>query len=76
MGQRPDGQKRRIYPSFRTTGGQIIPPEDVPDISTPVFVNTNRQWAGRQVTQLRRGEETEFYTGTFLRYGLKINLSF
>ena len=62
LGQRPD-PKKRIYPSFRTTGGQIIPPEDVKDISSPIFVEANRQWAGRQVTQLKRGDETEFYTG-------------
>ena len=61
--QNGPGGARRLYPSFKTTGGQIVPPEDVKELAVPIYNQENRHWAGREVTQLRRGGETEFYTG-------------
>ena len=57
------GGARRLYPSFKTSGGQIIPPDDVMELAIPIFSQENRHWAGREVTQLRRGGETEYYVG-------------
>ena len=57
------GAVRRLYPTFKTTGGQIVPPEDVHESAVPIFSPETQIWAGRDVTQLRRGGETEFYTG-------------
>lgn len=57
------GGSRRIYPTFRTNGRRIIPPEDVPSSSEPIFDNENRKWAGREITLLRRTGEQNYYIG-------------
>ena len=58
------GGARRLYPSFKTTGGQIIPPEDVSETAVPIFDVNNQIWAGREVTQLKR-DDPRYYTGRF-----------
>ena len=60
---RMNGNRRRLYPTFQTRAGQVIPPEDVLDHAVPIFNGHNRDWAGLEVTQLRRGDEIDFYTG-------------
>ena len=57
------GGSQRLYPSFRTNGGQIVPPLDVPSSADPLFNNDNLRWAGHEVTQLRRSGEQNFYVG-------------
>ena len=57
------GGSRRLYPTFRTNGGRIVPPEDVPSSSSPMFNNGNMKWAGHEVTQLRRSGDQTYYIG-------------
>ena len=54
-----------MYPTFRTNGNRIVPPEDVQSSSDPVYNNENLRWAGREVTQLRRSGDQTYYIGTF-----------
>ena len=61
--QNDSGGQRRIYPSFRTMAGQIIPPEDVPSHASPMFSGETQQWFGREITQLKRSHDLSFYTG-------------
>ena len=57
------GGSNRIFPTFRTNGNRIVPPEDVPSSSDPLYNNDNLIWAGREVTQLKRFGEESFYVG-------------
>ena len=40
---------------------RIIPPEDVPSSSVPMYNNENMAWSGREVTQLRRSITDQLY---------------
>ena len=55
------GGTQRLYPTFRTNAGQIIPPLDVSSSTDPIFNNENLRWAGKEVTQLRRSGEQSYY---------------
>ena len=70
------GGARRIYPTFRTNGKRIIPPEDVPSSTDPIFNNDNLQWAGREITLLRRTGEQNYYTGIYIKNNYFINYYF
>ena len=59
------GGTRRLFPTFRTNGFRILPPEDVPSSSSPLFNNETLRWAGREVTQLRRSGDLSYYLGKF-----------
>ena len=59
------GGGRRIYPAFRTSGNRIVPPEDVPSSSEPIFNNDNLKWSGRDVTCMKRTGDLNYYLGMY-----------
>ena len=54
---------KRIYPSYRTSAGRIIPPLDVAAGAEPLYDVSTDAWNGREVVQLKRFADRNYYLG-------------
>ena len=54
---------KRLYPSFKTNGGRIHSPPDVPSWVEPLYDQDTLVHAGREVIQLKRYSDKLFYLG-------------